>query len=590
MKILSILKANKSKDIFPVDRLPLLKATVFGTTMVTLLLNGSPTIADGFATAEKNVEMLETFNEIPHEKNKFISKISSNNEGYDASIIFDRTQEGDDVRGINLFFPSGVRRSKSWKMTASTVSREEDATVDAVYPNALQGEEKERIRDYKNVIKTEEGEEETHQKGDDRLIISTVGSDPTTLISIVRNRNNDNRDDVSLHVADFHDEALRLQSANSRSVNDLLCTGSSNVMCIGVYSKALGMGSVALGYESQAIRGPGVYGYDPITNTISTKNDQYWKSSHGELGIGNTANGTSRQITGVAAGREDNEAVNVAQLKALRQWTEDNNFFSFRKGGGINGGSEISIGFSGVDAGRVNLINIGHSNGTKRILRGVQNGIADNDAVNMFQLSAFKQEVESYIRFRADAGVGGSELAIGWAGVNIGRVTSITIGHSNGMKRILRGVKEGQINASSDHAMTGSQIFNINKAVENYFGGGAVIGVNGGANTAPIFKIQGTNYRNVSAAFSGVDLSLAQIKKDLAGITQGGNDNALSWNKDIGLTDPSTGKPLGAYDASHGGKLALIANVADGQIDEKSNYVVTGRQIHSINKSVEDYF
>ena len=42
-----------------------------------------------------------------------------------------------------------------------------------------------------------------------------------------------------------------------------------------------------------------------------------WISTNGAVSIGNEANGITRQITGVAAGTQDTDAVNVAQLKAL---------------------------------------------------------------------------------------------------------------------------------------------------------------------------------------------------------------------------------------------------------------------------------
>lgn len=57
----------------------------------------------------------------------------------------------------------------------------------------------------------------------------------------------------------------------------------------------------------------GVTGWDPKTGTASTKSDVAWKSGEGALSIGN--GGASRQITNVAAGSEDSDAVNLAQLK-----------------------------------------------------------------------------------------------------------------------------------------------------------------------------------------------------------------------------------------------------------------------------------
>uniref|UniRef100_Q0I550 Uncharacterized protein n=1 Tax=Histophilus somni (strain 129Pt) TaxID=205914 RepID=Q0I550_HISS1 len=55
-------------------------------------------------------------------------------------------------------------------------------------------------------------------------------------------------------------------------------------------------------------------GYDPLTDTYSTSSDMKWKANLGALSIGDTTTHT-RQITGVAAGYADTDAVNVAQLK-----------------------------------------------------------------------------------------------------------------------------------------------------------------------------------------------------------------------------------------------------------------------------------
>ena len=49
-----------------------------------------------------------------------------------------------------------------------------------------------------------------------------------------------------------------------------------------------------------------------VANTVKT-----WRATSGALSVGNTGLAVTRQITGVAAGTEDTDAVNVAQLKAL---------------------------------------------------------------------------------------------------------------------------------------------------------------------------------------------------------------------------------------------------------------------------------
>ena len=74
-------------------------------------------------------------------------------------------------------------------------------------------------------------------------------------------------------------------------------------------------GGVALGRNSVAERHSGVTGYDFTTGAVSTVNDSTWKATDGAVSVGSSAN--TRQITGVAAGTADTDAVNVAQIKGL---------------------------------------------------------------------------------------------------------------------------------------------------------------------------------------------------------------------------------------------------------------------------------
>jgi autotransporter adhesin len=77
-------------------------------------------------------------------------------------------------------------------------------------------------------------------------------------------------------------------------------------------------GSVVLGTGSAATTGAGVAGYALSTATTADKTAiSNTTSTTGAVAIGDAANGIYRQITGVAAGSQDSDAVNVAQLKAV---------------------------------------------------------------------------------------------------------------------------------------------------------------------------------------------------------------------------------------------------------------------------------
>ena len=90
-------------------------------------------------------------------------------------------------------------------------------------------------------------------------------------------------------------------------------SAKENAVAMGKETKATAEGSIALGKGSEASREGGTFGWDPKTGTASTKSDVAWQSGEGALSIGN--GGASRQITNVAAGSEDSDAVNLAQLK-----------------------------------------------------------------------------------------------------------------------------------------------------------------------------------------------------------------------------------------------------------------------------------
>ena len=92
-------------------------------------------------------------------------------------------------------------------------------------------------------------------------------------------------------------------------------TTASNVTVLGNDANVSVEGGVALGTGSQAATAAGVFGYDPATDKASTTDNATWKSGNGAVSVG--AVDKTRQITNLAAGLADTDAVNVAQLKAL---------------------------------------------------------------------------------------------------------------------------------------------------------------------------------------------------------------------------------------------------------------------------------
>lgn len=100
-----------------------------------------------------------------------------------------------------------------------------------------------------------------------------------------------------------------LSSGETRSV--------ANTTTIGYDAKASVEGGVALGSKSKATVAAGAAGYDISTKAASTDTSSTWKATASAVSVGDVANDVTRQITSVAAGTNDTDAVNVAQLKKV---------------------------------------------------------------------------------------------------------------------------------------------------------------------------------------------------------------------------------------------------------------------------------
>ena len=96
-------------------------------------------------------------------------------------------------------------------------------------------------------------------------------------------------------------------------------TDGKATVAIGEGSKADIADGVALGSNSATTAAAGVQGFNPAdsrTNTYSGLTGTAQTSTLGAVAVGNGATAT-RQITGLAAGKENTDAVNVAQLRSV---------------------------------------------------------------------------------------------------------------------------------------------------------------------------------------------------------------------------------------------------------------------------------
>ncbi|MDM9991503.1 hypothetical protein QVL73_07540, partial [Bartonella henselae] len=344
-------------------------------------------------------------------------------------------------------------------------------------------------------------------------------------------------------------------------------------VAIGAKSRALLLKSVALGSYSVADVDAGVRGYDPVEDEPSKNVSFVWKSSVGAVSVGNRKEGLTRQIIGVAAGTEDTDAVNVAQLKALRGmisekggWnlTVNNDNNTVVSSGGaldLSSGSKNlkiakdgkknnvtfdvardltlkSIKLDGVTLNETGLfiangpqITASGINAGSQKITGVAEGTDANDAVNFGQLKKIETEVKEQV-----AASGFVKQDSDTKYLTIGKDTdgdTINIANNKSDKRTLMGIKEGDISKDSSEAITGSQLFTTNQNVKTVsdnlqtaatniaktFGGDAKY--EDGEWTAPTFKVKTVTgegkeeektYQNVADALAGVGSSITNVQ------------------------------------------------------------------------------
>ena len=106
-------------------------------------------------------------------------------------------------------------------------------------------------------------------------------------------------------------------------LNEKTTATAKNAVAVGHQATASIAGGVALGSESKTTKDAGEIGYNPATSrtndykNLTNNTKAALTSTRAAVSIGDDSAGITRQLTGLAAGTQDTDAVNVAQLKAV---------------------------------------------------------------------------------------------------------------------------------------------------------------------------------------------------------------------------------------------------------------------------------
>lgn len=371
---------------------------------------------------------------------------------------------------------------------------------------------------------------------------------------------NDPSDPTGVPTADY---AARM--GHSVVVGDSASGTANGQTLLGAESTSNQANSVALGYRSAALRGAQA-SYSAYGLTAA-------QVSAGEVSVG-TAGGGERQITNLAAGSANTDAVNVAQLKGAISQID------------AVGAAAVTYDLDGAGDPNYRRVTLGNGTGTTTIGNLAAGAInaTSSEAINGAQLFAANQTVATHLGGGAAVDANGVVTAPTYTLNNVAAngtvsqgsyndvgtafdavsnslanvadqtddldtravkydvdgsgnvVDTVTLNGTGGAPVKVTNVAAGSILAGSSDAITGDQLFSTHQTVASYFGGSTVYNGSTGLWTAPTFSIStiatdgtitGNDYSNVTAAFSAVDGSLRVLNQR---ISSGGGSPYLAVN------------------------------------------------------------
>lgn len=375
-----------------------------------------------------------------------------------------------------------------------------------------------------------------------------------------------------------------------------ITTTASNAVILGSEANAEKDGGVALGADSVASVDKDIAGYDPSTKLASANTSAAWKATHAAVSVGNGSTAT-RQITGVAAGTNDTDAVNVAQLKAIAGGTGSIHFVS------VKGGNASSVNYNNDGAKETGAIAIGanaeatansavamgfnaQSNGSGSIVIGESSGLIPDAS----KRGAFKGN-SSIIIGTENVDKGGTK---DHAGSNDGILGSNnTIQESNGafvtgaFNHVSDSYQFGQLSASEQQEL--AQAMADGKPLGKYIGKwGSHVFVTGDGNTVS----QGMNV-TISGSQNTVENSKSQtvigdsnkITDRNAGTVSGHQEERTKNVSDLVIGKGNDISGNGTYMTGHE-SLTVIGNNNKAENPTSSIVIGDNQKLSAIKESV----
>ncbi|TWI03406.1 trimeric autotransporter adhesin [Luteimonas cucumeris] len=315
---------------------------------------------------------------------------------------------------------------------------------------------------------------------------------------------------------------------------------------------------------------------DGSDNAVATGTDSV---AAGRLSQAVGANSTAVGAGSFAAGQDDTAVGGNARVEADQGTAVGANSSiaagatgasAFGAGSSVTAANAVAIGANSV-ADRANAVSVGGA-GSERQITNVAAGTAATDAVNVSQLEAVADTVGDALLWDAAADGGNGAFSASHQGSGPNKIVDVAA---------------GAVNAGSNEAVNGSQLFAGNQSIATAFGGGAVVNPDGTV-SAPAFIVGGNTYNNVGDALANLDGRVTNIEVGGGG---GGSSPQFTANG----TPPATSSGSNSTAAGSNAQATAANSVALGanSVADRTNTVSVGaagseRQVANVAAGTAD--
>ena len=365
------------------------------------------------------------------------------------------------------------------------------------------------------------------------------------------------------------------------AIGNSVSVSNASGIAIGTSAKTIVDAGVALGSGSVANVDKGITGFDP-TGTNSAANNPTWTSTAGAVAIGNAGSGITRQLTGLAAGTNDTDAVNVAQMKNLASVTTTGlsslSTAVSKVGDMSNVNSNISTLNSNVSALQSDALqwknnadgsgayDASHGTNQAQKITNVAAGLVEDgstDAVNASQLYQVSTSSASGITSLSTAALS-----------TTGKLNTV----SSNVSALQSDALQWKNNADGSGAYDASHGTNQAQKITNVAAGQLADDSTDAVNASQLYQVSTSSASGITS-LSTAALSTTGKLNTVSNNVSALQSDALQWKNNVNGIG-------GFYDASHGTNQAQkITNVAAGQLADNSTDAVNAGQLYQVSTS-----